>query len=109
MPAVQVPVALHPGIYHSPVKSGAHGQRSRPVLGTHHRFQAGEMALGHVHEAPLAQQGPSALLVPEADGAQQKASLEVEGLAVFEDLNLFETRTSPPPRCGSSVGASSAG
>jgi hypothetical protein len=84
--AVQVAVALHPGVHDPAVQARADLQRPRPVLGHEGGLQPREVLIVHAHEPALDHAGATALVVPPAQVPDERPLPQVELQAVIQDV-----------------------
>ena len=89
MPAVEVAVALDPGVDHPAVQPGADLEGSRPVLGLEGRLQPGQVLVLHADQPALEDHGPPALGVLEAQPAGQRPLAQVQLQAVLQHLGAL--------------------
>ncbi len=87
MAVVEFPIALDIGVGHPAVEGAAEFHPAAPVFGHQAHFQGGQVAVAHVHQAALPEQGGAPAVVPEPDRPHQHPLLEVELLAEGEGLH----------------------
>jgi len=85
VPVVEFPVEPGAGVDDAPVDRATHGDAARPVLGSQRQLQHAEVHVAHGDQAPLLQQAAPALLVLEAQRAQQQAAVQIQFLVVGQN------------------------
>lgn len=77
MPAIEVTVALDPGVAHAAIKGRPDQDTPRPVLPCNGRFDGRQMLIGHMDQAPTGEGGLSALVVAKPQGSAEHPLFEV--------------------------------
>ena len=95
VPAVQVAVALDPGVDHPAVQPGADLQGPRPVLGREGGLEAGEVLVLHAHETALDDPGAPALGILPGQPPQERPVAHVQLQAVVEHVGLLDVEPRP--------------
>ena len=104
--AVQVPVALHPGVDHPAVQPGPDLEGPRPVLGREGGLQPGQVLVLHADEPALGHAGPAALGVAPAQPPQQRPVAHVQLQAMLQRPRPARRRTTARRRSGTAAAAS---
>ncbi len=90
MAAVEVAIAGHPAVLHLAVERRAQVHAARPVLGRQHPLDRREVHVGHMDQAAAPQRARSPLAIAEPHRPLDDPVLEIELLAVVEDVDRFQ-------------------
>src|SRR5665811_160491 len=95
MVSIKLCVARYSSIFDFPVKHGAYGEPSRPVVCCDGELLAGKILMLHVYEAPLGEARLPPLHIADAHSAAIKPASKIKFLAVDQYLDLAQIEPVP--------------